>query len=274
MDSGERLGHIGHHREENMIRKQWLAGLVLSGLAALGHAQTQGIEGVLEVGPTYSALFTTGGESGDLVGYAFKTQSPTGRTILQKCAPGLFCKVPKGSARLMNDTSALKFKDSPSGWYEITAARDAGMEAVTFGYEKAVKTRFGVISVRPDDNLLLFKGKPIAPAIEGNNGLSIVANYEMGKQDVVLVQNDGGSACPALFRFLTITASGVRVGPEFGTCTDIIYPTLDDKGGVNVAMPDFSGPFEPASKQPPARLSTKVFRYLGGQLFENGKVVR
>jgi hypothetical protein len=117
-------------------------------------------------------------------------------------------------------------------------------------------------------------GDPVAPAIEGDNSLSIVANYEMGKQDVVLVQNDGGSACPALFRFLTITGSGVRVSPEFGTCTDIIYPTLDDKGGVNVAMPDFSGPFEPASKQPPARLSTKVFRYLGGQLFENGKVVK
>jgi len=257
-----------------MTRKHWIAALAFAGLAALGHAQTQGIEGVLEVGPTYSALFTTGGESGDLVGYAFKTQSAAGRIILQKCAPGLFCKVPKGSAKLMNDTSALKFKDSPSGWYEITAARDAGMEAVTFGYEKSVKTRFGVISVRPDDNLLLFKGKPIAPSIEGNNGLSIVANYEMGKQDVVLVQNDGGSACAALFRFLTITGSGIRVSPEFGTCSDIIYPTLDDKGGVNIAMPDFSGPFEPAAKQPPARLSTKVFRYLGGQLFENGKIMK
>ena len=91
---------------------------------------------------------------------------------------------------------------------------------------------------------------------------------------MVLVQNEGGSACLALFRFLTITGSGIRVSPEFGTCTDIIYPTVDDKGAVNVAMPDFSGPFEPASKQPLARLSTKVFRYLSGQLFENGKVVK
>lgn len=130
--------------------------------------------------------------------------------------------------------------------------------AVTFGYEKSVKTRFGVISVRPDDNLLLFKGKPIAPAIEGNNGLSIVASYEMGKQDVVLVQNDGGSACPALFRFLTITGSGIRVSPEFGTCTDIIYPTVDDKGAVNVAMPDAglqanAGPVEHESLSIPGR---------------------
>lgn len=257
-----------------MTRKHWVALLAFAGFATLSHAQTQGIEGVLELGPTYSALFTTSGESGDLVGYAFKTQSPAGRTILQKCAPGLFCKVPKGSARLMNNTSALKFKDSPSGWYEITAARDAGMETVTLGDENAVKTRFGVISVRAEDNLLLFKGKPINPAIEGNNSLSIVANYEMGKQDVVLVQNNGGSACPALFQFLTITASGIRVSPEFGTCSDIIYPTVDDKGGVNVAMPDFSGPFEPTPKQTQVRLSTKVFRYLGGQLFENGKVVK
>ena len=38
------------------------------------------------------------------------------------------------------------------------------------------------------------------PAIEGNSNLYIVARYEWGADDVLLLQDTGGSACPAQFR--------------------------------------------------------------------------
>lgn len=76
---------------------------------------------------------------------------------------------------------------------------------------------------------MLFKGKPVAPAIEGNSSLSIVANYEIGQSDVLLLQNTGGTACPALFQLRHRERRGLRATPEFGSCSDIIYPSMDIK---------------------------------------------
>ena len=238
-------------------------------------AAAEAVEGVLEKSTPYSALFSASPESGDLIGYPFKNQSAVGKTILANCLPGLLCKIGKATTRNMDDTAALKFADNPSGWLEITQARDVGMETVVFGYEKKVKTRFGLVSVREDDNLLLFKGKPVAPAIEGNNSLSIVANYEMGQSDVLLLQNTGGTACPALFRFITVSATGLRATPEFGTCSEIIYPTFNEKTGVTVAMVGFSGSSEPAAEQRKAAMTKTIYRLQpNGQLTENGKPIR
>ena len=132
-----------------------------------------------------------------------------------------------------------------------------------------------MVSVREEGNLLLFKGKPVSPAIEGNNGLDIVANYEIGQSDVLLLQDTGGTACPALFRFITVSAAGVRVTPEFGTCSDIIYPTFNEKTGVTVAMVGFLGSFEPAAQQRKAAMTKTTYRlHPNGQLTENVKPVR
>lgn len=232
------------------------------------------VEGVLEKGTPYSALFSASPESGDLIGYPFKNQSAVGKTILGTCLPGMFCKIDKATTRSMDDTTALKFADRPSGWLEITSAKNATMESAVSGYEKKVKTRFGVVSVREEDNLLLFKGKPVAPAIEGNSSLSIVANYEMGQSDVLLLQDNGGTACPARFRLITVSAAGLRTTPEFGTCSDIIYPTSDAKAGISVAMVGFMGAFESAAVHNKVAMTKTVYRFLNGQLTENGKPVK
>ena len=238
-------------------------------------AAAETVEGVLEKSTPYSALFSASPESGDLIGYPFKNQSAVGKAVLANCLPGLLCKIGKATTRNMDDTAALKFADNPSGWLEITQARDVGMETVVFGYEKKVKTRFGVVSVRENDNLLLFKGKPVAPAIEGNNSLSIVANYEVGPSDVLLLQNSGGTACPALFRFITVSAIGLRATPEFGTCSEIIYPTWDSKTGtVTVAMNGFMGPSEPEAEKQKAYMTKTVFRFAKGQVTENGQPLK
>ena len=250
---------------------------VILGLAACTwtFAAAEPVKGVLEKSAPYSALFSASPESGDLIGYPFKNQSAVGKAILGNCLPGMLCKIGKGATRNMDNTDALKFADHPSGWLEITQAKDVGMDTVVFGYEKKLKTRFGVVSVREDDNLLLFKGKPVAPAIEGNNSLSIVANYEIGQSDVLLLQDTGGTACPALFRFITVSAAGLRATPEFGTCSDSIYPSWDSKTGtVTITTNGFKGPFEPEAEKRKAYMTKTVFRFAKGQVTENGKPVK
>ena len=244
-----------------MTVKKTIALLLTAGSCCLATAES--VQGVLEKSTPYSALFGVSTESGDLIGYPFKNQSPVGKAILGNCLPGMLCTIGKAATRNMDNTEALKFADQPSGWLEITQAKDVGMETAVFGYEKKAKTRYGMVSVREEDNLLLFKGKPVTPAIEGNSGLSIVADYQVGQSDVLLLQDAGGSACPAMFRFITVNAAGLRASPEFGSCSDIIYPSMDAKSGaITVAMI--------GSKA----MTKTVFQYSNGQVMLNGKIVR
>ena len=254
--------------------KKTSAILILAACAwTLAAAET--VEGVLEKGAAYSALFSASPESGDLIGYPFRNQSAVGKAILGNCLPGMLCKIGDGAVRNMDNTDALKFAYKPSGWLEITRAKDVGMDTVVFGYDKKLKTRFGVVSVREEGNLLLFKGKPVAPAIEGNSSLSIVADYEMGQSHVLLLQNTGGTACPALFRFITVSAAGLRATPEFGTCSDIIYPSLNlEAGEITVAMNGFLGPFESEADKQKAYMTKTVFRFANGRVMENGELVK
>ena len=255
-----------------------LAATAIAALATLhgAAAHAEAIEGLLEKGATHSALFTASPESGDLVGYAFKNASPAGKAILQNCLSGMLCKVQKAASRILDDTSALTFLEQPMGWYEITKAQgQIGVETLVHGYESTVKTRFGTVSVRDDDKALLLKGKPVQPAIEGNSNLHIVARHEWGADDVLLLQDTGGSACPAQFRILQLSVKGLKTSPAFGTCSDLIYPSFDAKTGVTVTMVGFAGPFESAAAQKKAGLSKAVYRWDGrGTLLENGRVVR
>lgn len=249
--------------------------LCLSACVATGAiAAIEPVQGVLEKGASWSALFSASPESGDLIGYAFNNQSPTGKAILAKCLPGLLCSIERATTREMRDTTALKFTDSPSGWMEITQAKTAEMKAAVASYDKKAKTRHGVLSVNEDDNTLLFKGKRVLPGVEGNNSLSIVASHELGRSDVLLLQNNGGSACAALYRFITVSASGITATPEFGTCSDLIYPTSDGKTSITVTMPGAAGAGESKGTQNRATLTKFVYRYQGGQVTENGKSVK
>lgn len=228
------------------------------------HAAAESIDGVLEQSGAYSALFTASPESGDLIGYPFKNNSPVGKTILANCLPGLVCKIGKATTREMQDPSALKFNDQPMGWMEITRAANVNMVSGIGSYEKSFKTRYGALTINDDTRTLQFKGKPVLPNVEGNNSLSIIATYELGKNDVVLLQSNGGTACPAQYIFITISTAGVRATPEFGTCSDIIHVTSDLKNSVKVVMIGTTGPFEPSAARRKAGMSKAVFRYLNG----------
>ncbi|MBY0410069.1 MAG: hypothetical protein K2Q97_08050 [Burkholderiaceae bacterium] len=64
--------------------------------------------------------------------------------------------------------------------------------------------------------------------VQGNAALHIVAHFELEGQDTVLLQDTGGTACPALYRFATLTRQGIAVTPEFGTCSDLAAVTLKE----------------------------------------------
>ena len=121
-------------------------------------------------------------------------------------------------------------------------------------------TRYGKLSTN-EDNFLLIDGMQIKPDIQGNNSLSLLSLFRIDGADVVLVQNNGGTACPALFLFVTVAPSGVSQSASFGTCSDDIR-TTQDGNKLTVSMPKTSG-----------KGSTK-YEFHRGVVMENGKLVK
>src|SRR6266568_8770049 len=67
-----------------------------------------------------------------------------------------------------------------------------------------VSTRFGSLTVG-NNKELLFRGRSVVPSIVGNNGLDLGTPFHLKAEDVVLVTDNGGTAClsiPLLFRDL------------------------------------------------------------------------
>lgn len=92
-----------------------------------------------------------------------------------------------------------------------------------------------------------------AEPVQGNSALHIVAHFELEGQDIVLLQDTGGTACPALYRFATLSPQGIGVTPEFGTCTNIATVAIDEGHGGShepiVTMNGSRGPLEPEEEQ-------------------------
>ena len=133
-------------------------------------------------------------------------------------------------------------------------------------------TRFGALTVS-DAGILLFKGTPVHPAVSANNSLDLGEPYQIGDADVVLVTDNGGTACPALHYFVTVRRSGAKVTPAFGTCSDLIKIRRTGDS-ISVSMPGFQGPFESRRAQMRAARERHVFIYRAGVVTENGKPVK
>lgn len=111
-----------------------------------------------------------------------------------------------------------------------------------------------------------------AEAVQGNSALHLVAHLELQDRDIVLLQDTGGSACPALYRFATLTPGGIVVTPEFGTCSGIAALTLlaPGTGGSlpepQLAMTGYMGPFEPLQERQRAAMRLHRFVLSQGQV--------
>jgi hypothetical protein len=224
--------------------KQTLKTILLSAaltLAALPtHAQdTETVTGILEQSKGHLALFTASEGSGDLIGYAIKAQSTLGNAILKNCLVGMPCKLDQARTRLMENTSALTFADAPSAWYEVQGAKSVGLDTLNIVKQKIAKTRYGNAHIN-DDQELHFKGKPVVPAIEVGDSLSIVSAFQINKQDVLLLQVTAGTSCPAKFLFATIDATGIRLTPQFGSCSEYYTFLKDSKTSISVLVAEYN----------------------------------
>jgi len=127
---------------------------------------------------------------------------------------------------------------------------------------KSVTTRFGDLTVS-DEGVLLFKGSPVQPAVQANDSLDLSEPYKIGTSDVVLVTNNGGTGCPAEYYFVTVTKSGAKVTPSFGTCSDLMkVKRVGDS--ISVSMPGF----ERAARE------RHLYIYRAGVVTDNGKPVK
>jgi hypothetical protein len=149
----------------------------------------------------------------------------------------------------------------------------ASLSLLTFSaFAEDIPTRFGPLNIN-DENMLLYKNRPLNPEIQGNNSLSVAGTYQLGNSDVVLIQDNGGSGCPVIFYFVTTSASGVTASSAFGTCTDLIdvKPMADS---ISVTMTGFAGPFNSKAQQQKAAKEKHVYVFKAGVVTEKGKSVK
>jgi hypothetical protein len=83
-----------------------------------------------------------------------------------------------------------------------------------------------------------------------------VKTFEVGPSDITLVQDTGGTGCPAQYYFITSTAKGATSSHPFGTCSDLIAVHREaDK--IIVTIPGFKGPLEQPAAQAKAAKESK-----------------
>jgi hypothetical protein len=128
-----------------------------------------------------------------------------------------------------------------------------------------LQTRYGILKI-DDTNLLFFQGVPVKPRVEGNSFLSFEGKFEFPNYDLVLVQDTGGTACPAQYYVIRVSRGGAVPSKSFGTCSDLIHVTRM-KEGLLVNMPGFMGPFE--GRRAHERAARQQFAYS----YRNGTVV-
>ncbi len=135
---------------------------------------------------------------------------------------------------------------------------------------QSVNTRFGPVSVNQD--VLMFRGRPVTPSIEGNTSLGLDQVLQVGASDAVIVRDNGGSACPVLFHVVMVSAQGAKASPAFGTCSEAAE--VSKKGdGVSLRMPTVSSFMEQrAGKGDAGRMH--VFVVVNGAVTDNGKPYR
>ncbi len=240
------------------------------------------IAGVLDRRGEQGAVFEVSPKTGDIVAFVFDPKSPLGQRLLSQCLQNMPCLVEGVRARPLDSQAPatkvlteLGFSVSPSAWLGMIDAGDARVESALEEPETQVKTRFGVVAVQEGDSTVLVNGQTVLPAQE--EPVSIVRNAPVGAEDVLLLQSGSGTACPALFQVLAMSAQGVQVSPKFGSCSDRVVAVVEDKPSqapkLSIRMLGFAGPFEPEEEQRKAAQKLVEFVYQQGALTLAGKPV-
>lgn len=133
----------------------------------------------------------------------------------------------------------------------------------------SISTRFGSLTIK--ENEIFYEGNPLNPSIQGNRSLSTLGVYSVESADIILVRDNGGTACPSLYYLIYMSKNGVKATPSFGTCGDLIE-IKQVNGKFLITIPEFVGKFESEKKSTPLR--NTIFTFEGAVLKENGKVLK
>jgi len=173
------------------------------------------IAGVLDRRGEQGAVFEVSPETGDLVAFVFDPKSALGQRLLSQCVQNMPCLVEGVRARPLDSQAPatkvlgeLGFSVSPSAWLGMIDAGDARVESALEEPEMQVKTRFGVVAVQEGDSSVVLNGQTVLSPQE--ESVRIVRHAPVGAEDVLLLQSGSGTACPALFQLLVVSAQGCR----------------------------------------------------------------
>lgn len=108
--------------------------------------------------------------------------------------------------------------------------------------ELPFKSRCGVVA-KGENNSLVVGGKPTTPPINAGYSLEIVDYLQQENSDVLLVRtNSGGTACPSMYHYVTLSQDGAKSTEEFGTCSDLIKTYKSITQGIIATLPTRDGP--------------------------------
>ncbi|MCL4665527.1 hypothetical protein [Burkholderia pseudomallei] len=168
-----------------------------------------------------------------------------------------------------NGPAAKQDADAPEA--DESGAAAGAVKVSETGGDSVAETPYGKLSTN-NSNVLLLDGKPVSPQIQGSNSLSFVAQVALKSRRAVFVQDNGGTACPALYHWVILSEGSYMVSPEFGSCSDL--PKVSTESGkLIVTMPDFVGDFASEAEKKRVAKRTKKYVYDGKMLTENGKPV-
>jgi hypothetical protein len=155
--------------------------------------------------------------------------------------------------------------------YHLVVGLLLGVTSTALADFQPVATRYGTLS--SDEDRLLRLNSEAVPHIEGNNGLMLEKIYRIGRSDIAVICDMGGTALPAQYYFVTLSSKGAKVQGPYGTGNDEVV-VRRKRDTITLTMPGFLGPFEPLEKRKAAFAETHIFRFWRGLVTDNGKPQR
>lgn len=109
--------------------------------------------------------------------------------------------------------------------------------------DKEVNTKYGKLSIIGEANSMQLFYKDVKLRDGDGYLLAFKNKFNIGASEIVLVlNNSGGTACPAQYFFVETNEGGAHVSQEFGNCSDLAEASIVDSK-VIVKMPKAEGNF-------------------------------
>lgn len=159
----------------------------------------------------------------------------------------------------------------------VMMAVSLGLSFPMYAEEGTHVTRYGTFEIKSPaeyaSETLYFDKTPVQPLIEGNNSLTVEGQFKLKQDDVLIVQDNGGTACPAQLYIIKVSPNKtVTPSPLFGTCSDLIE-IKQKENKIVIHMPEFMNIHTEAHHHESDRIKQVTYIYDGKVILENGKIL-